>query len=812
MRKRLAKGTTENREQKLRRGQRRFTIRMQRKLVVLFFMVLALFVLLGGRLYAITRDNGEEYKRQVLSQQAYDSETLPYKRGTITDAKGTILATSTQVFNVIVDAKAMLEKEDYLAPTLAAVSSTLGLDSDAIRDYVNEHPSSQYYIAAKNLPYETKKAFDEAQAENGNIRGIWFEAAYIRSYPNDSLASDVIGFTDGSNNGSFGLEEYYNDVLNGKTGRVYGYLDDMANLERTTIDATNGNNLVTTIDANVQSIVEKYLKKFGDEHENKVREGDGARNVGAIVMEVNTGNVLAMASYPNFNLNDPQNTGPLVGMNKLDEKDNPTDEILTAQDVEAFTDEEKARYLNALWRNFCIASPFEPGSTSKPFTVASALDAGAITGNETYLCEGYLRIGGENGTDIYCHNRYGDGLLTVGETIERSCNVGLMYIAMAEGKDIFTEYQNRFNFCLKTNIDLAGEARTAGLLYTADNMQITDLATNSFGQNFNVTMIQMMAGFCSLINGGDYYEPHVVSKITSPSGATVQNIEPRVLKKTVSESVSAKIREYCLQVVTGENGTGKTARPAGYLIGGKTGTAETLPRNNGQYVVSFIGYAPADDPQIAIYVVVDRANEEVQDDAKYATRIVREILTEVLPYLNIYMTEELSDEERAELEALNLSDTIALGRDADISGNDAGAEDGDGTGAGGAAGENADGTGENAGAAASGAGEAASGESASTAATANEIWKTFETDPATGYKIDPNTGALVDPATGYVYDSTAGGPASQTLTENAGAGASANTNANANAGAASTAQAGAGEGTSPPENAPENGGAAASEG
>ena len=178
------------------------------------------------------------------------------------------------------------------------------------------------------------------------------------------------------------------------------------------------------------------------------------------------------------------------------------------------------------------------------------------------------------------------------------------------------------------------------------------MATNSFGQNFNVTMIQMITGFCSLINGGNYYEPHLVDKITTSSGATVENIAPRGLRQTVSESTSEKIVQYCNAVVMRQNDnkiTGRTARPAGYAIGGKTGTAETLPRDNGEYVVSFMGYAPADDPQIAIYVVVDRANAEKQDDAKFATGIVRNVLTEVLPYLNIFMTEELSETEQQEL-------------------------------------------------------------------------------------------------------------------------------------------------------------------
>ena len=240
-------------------------------------------------------------------------------------------------------------------------------------------------------------------------------------------------------------------------------------------------------------------------------------------------------------------------------------------------------------------------------------------------------------------------------------------------------------------------------------------------------MIQMAAGFTSLINGGYYYEPHVVKRIVSPSGATVQNIEPRLLKQTVSETTSARIREMCNTVVTGEHGTGKTARPAGYMIGGKTGTAETLPRKNGQYVVSFMGYAPADDPQIVIYVVVDRPNVVVQDDAKHATRIVRSILTEVLPYMGIFMTEELSEEERAELEALQIEiRTPAVQEDAEEEGGET-------------TGEITGETEENA----PDQGEEQQEQRA-------EPWKEFPIDPQTGYAIDPSTGAYVDPDTGAV--------------------------------------------------------------
>ena len=320
--------------------------------------------------------------------------------------------------------------------------------------------------------------------------------------------------------------------------------------------------------------------------------------------------------------------------------------------------EESQLYLNLdyLWKNFCITGTYEPGSTAKPFTVAAGLEEGVINETTTLECTGKLEIGGY---DIKCHDST-RGALTLEQAVAKSCNVVMMRIAQLLGNDSFIKSQHVFNFGLKTNIDLAGEARTASLIYQADRMGPTDLATNSFGQNFNVTMIEMITAFCSLINGGYYYEPHMVNRITNAGGATVENIDPRILKQTVSESTSALMRQYCRAVV--EYGTGKTARPPGYRIGGKTGTAETIDpnthrRSETEYVVSFMGFAPADDPQIAIYVVVDRPNTAKQDNARFATGIVRNILMEALPYLNIFMTESLTEAEVAELEELQLEIT-----------------------------------------------------------------------------------------------------------------------------------------------------------
>ena len=651
-----------------RGGLKRFTISMQKKLAVFFVIVLLAFIVLGVRLFLINRDNGQIYTMQVLSQQAYENQTIPYKRGKIIDCKGTVLADSQLVYNVIVDSKQILEKDAYLEPTLDALER-LGINRNRIKEYITNHPSSQYYIALKNLPYQDRKNYLDMVAEGiarekkekiptaerkySNIKGIWFESSYARFYPHGELACTVLGFSGSGNVGTGGLEEYYDQTRNGVVGRKYGYLDEELNMEQTMIEAKDGNNLVLTLDANIQSIVQKHLTAFDEEWKNFDHPGNGSNNAACIVMDVNSGEILAMAGTPFYDPNQPSDLAALVGMPKLDANDEPTDGYLTYKDILLMSDEDKPRYLNALWSNFCVSEYFEPGSTAKPFTVAAGLETGTVSEDDSFYCSGHKYV---DGFEIKCHNLDGDGSVTVSQAVERSCNVALMEMAFQIGKEYFTKFQNIFNFGLRTGIDLADEARTDGFV-SDSTMADSMLATNAFGQNFDATMIQMITGFCSLINGGNYYEPHIVKKITSPSGTTLRTIEPRVLKKTVSEKTSELLREYTIQVVEGRYGTGETARPAGYRIGGKTGTAETLPRGNHEYIVSFMGYAPAEDPQIAVYVVIDRPNYEHQDDATFATYVVRSIMQEVLPYMGIYMSEPVTDEEREELEGLGLAVT-----------------------------------------------------------------------------------------------------------------------------------------------------------
>ena len=616
------------------------------KLAVMMLIILLAFAGLGGRLYVLARDNQNTYQKKILSQQRYDSKTLPFKRGSILDVNGTILAASEKVYNVILDCKVMFDDELNEEPTLNALSECFGLDLSELRKFVKENPNSQYRVLKKRITYDEMSPFlerknthnEEAAKKKGDekigiIDGVWFEEEYIRRYPNKTLACDVIGFTGTDNNGTFGLEEYYNDTLNGTNGREYGYLNDDATLERTTVPAVDGSTLVTTIDANIQAICEKYIRQFNDEHLNEAREGLGAYNIGVIIQDCTNGDVKAMASYPDFDLNNPRDISAYY----------------SEEEIAELQSDEKAYYkvLNELWRNFCISDTYEPGSTAKAITLATGIETGRILGNESYSCGGSLNVADHN---IRCNVRSGHGTVGVSGALEQSCNVAFMKMGEAIGAKLLLQFEQIFNIGLKTNIDLAGEPITASLVFNESSMNASELATASFGQGFNVTMIEMITAFSSIVNGGYYYEPHVVSKITNSNGDTIKNIEPRVLKQTISATTSEQMRQYLYAAVA--QGTGRSARPAGYAIGGKTGTAEMVPRDHTNYVVSFIGFAPADDPQIAIYCVVDRPNVTDQPHATYATGIVRNILTEVLPYLHIAKTEEMTIAEQEEIDRL----------------------------------------------------------------------------------------------------------------------------------------------------------------
>ena len=621
-----------------RRGGKKiakFNKKMQKKLVVLFVIIALLLLGLIVRLMYIEHTSGKKYEKKVLSQQKYDSTVIPYQRGNITDCKGTILATSVDVYNVILDCKVLNSDSADIDPTIDALITCFPqLNETDLRNLITDKPKSQYNVLAKKLSYEEIQAFEDMQAaeketsdkkssdaeKKGKINGVWFEKEYQRKYPYGSLASAVVGFTTSGNLGMNGVENSYNSVLNGTNGREYGYLNSDSNFEKTVIDAQNGNDVTLTIDANIQKIVEDKIAAFEEEYRDAAREGAGSKHVGVIVMNPQNAEVLAMANYPNYDSSNPRDLSAYY----------------TQEEIDAMDDDTELDALNQLWSNFCITYTYEPGSTVKPFTVACGLDTGTLDPNRTFICDGYETISGH---DIHCVNTNGHGLETVEDALKNSCNDALMQMSYDIGPENFSKYQQIFGFGTKTNIDLPGEARTDSLIYTEDQLSTINLATNSFGQNFNVTMIQVASAFSSIINGGNYYQPHVVKKITDENGNVIQEDNGTLLKKTVSSSTSELLKQYLYATVS--DGTGKYAKVPGYSMGGKTGTAQKLPRGQGNYLVSFIGFAPVDNPQLLVYVVVDEPNAEEEFHSTFAQEIAKGIFEETLPYLNIYPDEDI---------------------------------------------------------------------------------------------------------------------------------------------------------------------------
>ena len=621
--------------QKAKKRNNKIFKRMQTKLWVVFSIVCVLFVILLARIMYIHRTSGERYEKIVLAQQDYDSKIIPFQRGDILDRRGSLLATSVDVYNVILDCKVLNANSDNIASTIDAVCRAFpGIKEETIKDQLRDNPTGQYYVLAKRVPYEQMASYLElknSEEYEGKLYGIWFEKEYIREYPYGSLAAPTIGFASSGNVGVLGLENKYSSVLNGVNGRTYGYLNSDSNLEKTTIEPENGNNIELTLDVNIQTIVEKAVLDWNKEFAS---EGSlGSKRTAALVMDPNNGEVLAMAQYPSFDLTNPYDLSAFY----------------TQEEINAMTEEDKLDKLNSIWQNACVTFTFEPGSTAKPFTVAMGLETGTLTGDETFFCDGYEMVSGHK---IHCVKRNGGhGVQTIAEALSHSCNDALMQMSYKIGGTNFANYQSLFGFGQKTYIDLPGETSTAGLIYYEDDLNNTavNLATNAFGQNFNTTMIQLGSGFCSLINGGNLYQPHLVSRITDSKGNTVEEIKPILQKKTVSKETSELIRNYLFEVV--DSGTGKTAGVNGYTIGGKTGTAEKQPRGHRNYLVSFIGFAPVDNPQVVVYVFIDEPNTPDQAHSSFAQKIAHNIFEQILPYMGV-PSSLTSEEEAAAAESL----------------------------------------------------------------------------------------------------------------------------------------------------------------
>lgn len=583
--------------------------------MLVFCVILACVVFLCFRIAYIGFKNGDRYKKRVLEQQSFVSSEIVSERGSIVDRNGLILAKSKRVYNVILDPDVVLTKRNsktpYLDPTVKAIYEVFGIEEETTRKIISEHSSSKYYVLQKQVELSQVEKFEQMAKDNKSIKGVWFEDDFIRVYPYDSLASHVVGFLSGSDEGLWGLEIYYNSTLTGTNGRTYGYFDSELNLQKTVHEAVDGNTLVLTLDTKLQAVAERYINDFVNEV--------GCKNMGIVMLNPNNGEILAMASKDEYNLNNPRDLTAFY------------DEETLA----SMSDTEKVDALNRIWRNFCVSDTYEPGSVFKPFTVAAALEEDTVEPTDEFECNGVRTVGGWN---IYCATSGGHGKVSLTKALMRSCNCTLMDIVAELGNTAFHKYQLRFGFGSKTNVDLPGE--TTGIIMNENQLKATELATSSFGQSFNVSMIQMISAFASLVNGGSYYKPHIVSEIQDSNGLTVQKIEPEVVQETISEETSAFLREAMLQTV--EGGTGKKAAVEGYLIGGKTGTAQKLPRSEKRYVVSFMSVVPVDNPQFLMYLVIDdNQDEEYSASSHYATTLSSKILNEVLPMIGIYPEGEI---------------------------------------------------------------------------------------------------------------------------------------------------------------------------
>lgn len=585
---------------------------MRITLFIVFVSFLILFGVLFVRIYSIDKNEGDRYRKAALSQHAYTNTVLNYQRGTIRDRNHTTMAVSIRKYDLVLEAKTLLANDEYRAVTLNAVSEYFSFDKAVLDRAIAENPTSMYVHVdgLRQLDSKLVENFKEKTKNNKEVKGIWFEETYTRSYPLGSVACSLIGFLSSDETGSYGVEESYNDVLSGTTGREYGYFDSDMTLQRTIKEATDGNSIMLTIDANVQQILEQEIKDFQ-------KNGVGAERIGVMMMNPKNGEILAMSSDNIFDLNQPQDLSAMY----------------TQSQIQAMSNKKKNKLLLDIWANFCISSAYEPGSTFKPFTVAAALDENLVNESSTFYCRGVKKVADR---DIRCNNRSGHKTVDLRHSLMESCNVALMEIGQKLGRTKFFRYNKLFGFGQRTGVDLPGEA--SGVVFSKEQLNPVELSISSFGQTQTVTMVQMLSGFCSLVNGGNYYQPHIVKEIQNSNGDVVESIAPVVVKKTVSEGTSRQIRSFLKSTV--EKGTASPAKVKGYSVGGKTGTAQKHKDNKvlrNKYLVSFIGCVPAEDPEVAIYVIMDEPHVRDQAHSTFATEFASRIMKKVLPFLGQYV-------------------------------------------------------------------------------------------------------------------------------------------------------------------------------
>ena len=578
------------------------------------------FAVLIFRLFKLQILDAEEYQRQASASQLRATEISP-NRGTIYDCNGNALAMSSTAWTVCVSPRDIVN-ESQKEVIISNLAEILDVSEDYIREKCNR---DNYYQVIKTRVNKALAEEVTTFASNNDIRAINLVEDVSRSYPYENFAAQVVGFVNAENTGAYGLEAYYNNVLSGTPGKIISAKNawgtDMPAGYEEMYSSVDGNDVYTTINDGIQYFVEKHLELAVKEHSVQER---GA----CIVMDVKTAKVLAMATKGDF---DPNNY--------VDVSDSVKEAIDSLPEEEQNEALKQAQY--AQWRNKTISDPYEPGSVFKIITLSAALDSNSVTVNDTFDCVGYIEVADRK---IACWKTYGHGHQTLSEAIQNSCNPAFITIGLRMGATTFNNYFEAFGLTEKTNIDLPGEA--SSIYHNPKTMMEIDLASSSFGQTFKVTPIQLITAVSAAVNGGYLYEPYIVEKIVSEDGTVIRQNEPKLVRQVISSSTSEVVRMLLEQVVS--EGSGRTAAVPGYRIGGKTGTSEKLDKQgpNGveEYVSSFLAIAPADDPQIAVLLLLDEAQMENPYGSVVAAPVVGAMLADILPYMGIepnYTAEEL---------------------------------------------------------------------------------------------------------------------------------------------------------------------------
>lgn len=598
---------------------------MLKRILIMAVVIIFLMTTTVARVFYLTIVRGEELSEKAETQQLKDTE-ITAMRGTIYDSNGNVLAQSASVWNVFIDPLNIKDKQrDLIVDEFA---NLFGYDADEKKEFYDRTTHQNHYeLVEKKVENNIKEKLSKFVSKNELGGCIGTEQTTKRYYPYGTLASSVIGFTGADDQGLSGIEAYYDEQLTGTNGRIITAKDaksnNIANDYETSIAATDGDSIVLTINQTIQYYLEKGLRETMNEYQAKGAYG--------VVMNCNTGAVLAMSSLPDYDCNEPY---------KLTySKDKKA--IKKLSDKTAKQEAESAAVQNQ-WRNFTVSDTYVPGSVFKTFVASAALEENIVNLNTTYNCTGSIQV---DKYKMKCHYHPGHGTQTLTQGLENSCNPFFITIGQKLGVHNYFKYFDAFGFTQKTNIDLPGEASPQ--YYKEDQYGIVELSSASFGQTNSLTPIQVCTGLCAIANGGKLLQPYLVSSIADANGKTVKKTQTKEIRQVISADTSEKVRKMMKSVV--DNGTGKNGYVAGYSVGGKTGTSTKLGESkNGEgdkYIVSFGAIAPSDDPEIAMLIIVDEPNQDLGGGALCAP-IAAQVTQEAMNVLGIepkYNDSEMKD-------------------------------------------------------------------------------------------------------------------------------------------------------------------------